>query len=108
MAQSYDYNNDNNPLVNTSGLSPDEKVLKIALARFEQTQEQTSSARQESLEDLYFFGGRQWPEAIMRDRTEDRRPVLTNNKIPEFCYRIINDMRQNRPTIKIRPVDSLT
>jgi len=100
--------NEENSLVNTTGLSPDEKVLKIALARFDQIQENTSAARQESLEDLYFFGGRQWPEAIMRDRTEDRRPVLTNNKIPEFCYRIINDMRQNRPTIKIRPVDSLT
>ena len=94
--------------VNTAGLTGDDKIIKIALARFEQIQEQTNAARQECLEDLSFFSGKQWLEQIMRDRVEDRRPVLTNNKIPEFCFRVVNDMRQNRPSIKIRPVDSLT
>ena len=53
------------------------------------------------------FTARQWPEAIKRERERDGRPTLTINKLPQFCKRVINDIRQNRPQIKVRAVDDV-
>jgi hypothetical protein len=94
--------------VDTQGLKGDDKIIAIALDRFKQCQEATNSMRAECLEDMSFFGGKQWAEEIMRERVTDRRPALTINKIPAFANRVINDIRQNMPAIKIRPIDSVT
>ena len=94
--------------VDTQGLKGDDKILAIALDRFKQCQESTNTLRAEALEDVGFFGGKQWAEEIMRERVTDRRPALTINKIPAFANRVINDIRQNMPAIKIRPIDSVT
>ncbi|KKL17337.1 hypothetical protein LCGC14_2486570, partial [marine sediment metagenome] len=49
--------------------------------------------------------GDQWPEEIRRERNEDGRPILTINRMPAFVDQVVNDIRQNRPSIKVRPVD---
>ena len=91
-----------------SDLSPDEKILTEARERFRLCCDYNSQIRAEALEDLKFFKGDQWNSLILRERTEDRRPALTINKLPATAQMVINQIRQNRPSIKVRPVDNLT
>jgi hypothetical protein len=50
----------------------------------------------------------QWPEAIrnLRNTPGQQRPMFTLNMGPSFCKQVMNDIRQNRPAIKVRPADS--
>src|SRR5271157_1008902 len=46
--------------------------------------------------------GCQWPDKIRREREGDNRPCLEINQIPAFLNQVLNDIRQNRPSIKVR------
>lgn len=61
--------------------------------------------RKEALVDLKFVAGEQWPDSIRLERESEGRPVLTINRMPQFVRQVTGDMRQNRPSIKVRPVD---
>src|ERR1017187_7352673 len=62
--------------------------------------------RKAALDDLKFRGGEQWPADIVAQRERDKRPCLTIDKLNKYVRQIVNDGRQNRPSIKVRPVDS--
>lgn len=49
--------------------------------------------------------GDQWDEDIKRDREREARPCLTSNKLPSFAKQVINDARQNKPSVRTAPVD---
>lgn len=55
-------------------------------------------------EDLEFVAGEQWDPKIAKDRADAQRPCLTVNKFPAFVGQIVNEARQKRPAIKVRPV----
>lgn len=59
-----------------------------------------------ALEDDKFVAGEQWPDEIRKERQEDRRPILTYNLFPSFTRQITNRIRQERPQIKVTPVES--
>jgi hypothetical protein len=99
---------ENYPETVTGEAKDDDKILRVACERFKQCLDAESIIRAAALEDLFFFNGQQWLESILKDRADDRRPALTINKMPTFANQVINDMRQNRPAIKIRPVDTVT
>jgi hypothetical protein len=75
--------------------------------------ESTSINRVYQNDDLRFAAGSpdnkyQWPEPLIRSREGDPngpRPVLTINKLPQHINQITNEQRQNRPVIKVLPVD---
>ena len=81
------------------------KIHDEALARFELVEDAESEIRKLSLEDINFSVGEQWPDQIKIERERDGRPCLVINKIPQFIQQITNDQRQNRPSIKVHPVD---
>lgn len=83
----------------------DSKILAEAHARLKLAEEAESEIRRLALEDLEFRAGNQWPESIKAERARDNRPCLTINRIPQFIQQITNDQRQNRPSIKVHPVD---
>lgn len=83
-----------------------QEFLETAFARFKQAEEAEREIRKEALDDLKFRAGDQWPDEIKRQRDQDNRPCLTVNKLPQFIRQITNDQRQNRPAIKVSPVDS--
>lgn len=83
----------------------DEKLLETAKKRFREAAEAETEIRRLSLEDKKFAAGEQWDEAIEAARKLDGRPCLTVNKIPQFTQQVTNDQRQNRPAIKVNPVD---
>jgi hypothetical protein len=82
-------------------------------ARLQVAIDATNENRIYQRDDLRFAAGSpdnkyQWPEAIVRLREGDpngARPVLTINKLPQHIYQVTNEQRQNRPSIKIIPVD---
>jgi len=83
----------------------DDAILAEALARFKLAEEAETEIRRLALEDLQFRAGNQWPEEVRAERDRDRRPCLTINRIPQFIQQITNDQRQNRPSIKVHPID---
>lgn len=62
--------------------------------------------KKNALDDIKFRSGEQWPEDVVTQRTRDKRPCLTVDKLNQYVRQIVNDGRQNRPSIKVRPVDS--
>lgn len=83
----------------------DEEILALAKKRFQLAQEAERDIRKEALDDLRFRAGDQWPEQVKNERQLDGRPCLTVNRIPQFVRQVTNDLRQNRPQIKVHPVD---
>lgn len=75
-----------------------------AKARFALASESSSEIRVSALEDFKFRSGDQWPDDVKYSRTLQKRPYLTINQLPMFLRQIINDQRQNRPSIKINAV----
>jgi hypothetical protein len=81
-------------------------LLKQAKEEFQECQDHEADNRAAALDDLRFSRGDQWPEDIIRQRTLERRPCLTINKMRAFIRQVVNDSRQNKPSIKVHPVDS--
>jgi len=74
--------------------------------RFKLAMEYWDDDRKAALDDIKFRGGDQWPDDIASQREKDKRPCLTVDKLSQYVRQIVNDGRQNRPSIKVRPVDS--
>lgn len=53
---------------------------------------------------LEFRDGKQWPDDLYNQRKIQQRPSLTINHTNTFCRRVVNNMRQQRPRIKVHPV----
>lgn len=81
------------------------KILNLAKERFKLAEEAEKELRELALEDLKFASGEQWPDAILRKRKAKNKPCLTVNRIPQFVRQVVNDIRQNKPAIKVSPVD---
>jgi len=52
---------------------------------------------------LEFEDGNQWPDDLANQRKISRRPSLTINHTRTFVRRVVNNMRQQRPRIKVHP-----
>lgn len=73
--------------------------------RFHAAEEAEAESRELELDDLKFRSGEQWPDKTKRERLQDDRPCLVINRIPQAIQQVTNDQRQNRPAIKVFPVD---
>lgn len=95
-----------------SGLTEDERTVMTAMRRFDICAKWESDCRQRMIEDVKFCNGDpdnlfQWDSAIRNARgygTVDERPCLTINKTRQHCLNIINDAKQNKPSVKVKPV----
>ena len=84
----------------------DKDIIKDAKEAFKQCEESEADNRETALEDLQFGRmGEQWEEKDKQSRDQDGRPCMTFNKLPAFVRQIVNDARQNKPSIKVHPVD---
>src|SRR5580765_5859379 len=96
-------------VADTTGMSPDEKLIQEAKDRFRRAEEYESEARVNFVFDMRFANGDsqnlyQWPNEVMRDRTSANRPCLTVNKTKTMILQVVNDQRQNPAQIEVRPV----
>jgi len=62
--------------------------------------------RQNALEDLKFGGGDQWPVELQNSRNLESRPVITVNKVDNYCRQVSNQQRQQRPRIKVHATNT--
>lgn len=83
-----------------------EEFLNLARTRFRLAAEAESQNRRDSLDDLKFSIGEQWPADIETQRTADGRPCLKMNRLPQFIRQVTNEQRQQRPAIQVSPVGS--
>jgi hypothetical protein len=83
----------------------DQEILARARARFTLCEEAEAEVRQEAVSDLKFCTGDQWPADVKTARELDKRPCLTINRLTEQVRQVLNEQRQNRPAIKVNPVD---
>lgn len=74
--------------------------------RFELCKTAWKKNRDRYVEDVKFASGEQWPEVIVKERERKGQPCLVVDKLNQYVRQVVNDSRQNRPSIKIRPVDS--
>jgi hypothetical protein len=85
---------------------PDD-LLKEAKDAFAASADASDENRQTALDDVRFARlSEQWLEADVSARQRNRRPCLTINKLPAFIRQVVNDARQNKPSIKVHPADS--
>ena len=78
-----------------------------ARKRFKRSYDATEEQYLTMIEDLNFLNGEDhWDQTLKTQRIEDNRPCLVINKLPAFLDQVVGDQRQNRPSAKIRPVDS--
>jgi hypothetical protein len=90
-------------------MATDSDLHAEALEAYEDAIDAADENRAGYCEDFRFARlGEQWPEEIRKARMTPgaERPMLTMNQMPAFARQVINDIRQNRPQTKIRPVDS--
>ncbi|WP_298966157.1 portal protein [uncultured Roseibium sp.] len=88
-------------------MSDDSGLLREAQDAFEEAEEFEKHNRDTYIEDNKFARlGEQWPEKIKEQRQADGRPCLTINKMPAFLRQVVNDARQNKPSMKVGAVDS--
>lgn len=82
-------------------------ILAEGKKKFGLAEDAENHNRQTAIEDIRFAReGIQWPDDIERQRIKDGRPCLTINKMPAFIRQVVNDARQNKPSIKVHPADS--
>lgn len=81
-----------------------DKVLATARKRMDRCISAEGDNRKNGLDDRKFEAGDQWPTTIMALREQDRRPCHTANKIPTLMHQVVNDIRQNRPSLYASPI----
>ncbi len=83
-----------------------EKWLSKRMKMLELAIDADRDNRSNGLDDLRFSDGDQWDEAEKDKRSQKKRPALTINLLPPYINQLVGDQRQNRPRVKLRPVDS--
>lgn len=87
--------------------SEDDDLLSAGLEDFRLCEEAETTNRMTALADITFSRlGEQWPPEIVAQRELEGRPCLTINKLPTFIRQVVNDARQNKPSIKVHAADS--
>lgn len=87
----------------------EKKLLQLAREQYAEAVEGLTETREEFEEDLRIFDGEGiWPERLRMAREADpkgARPCLNISDLGPRVHQVTNDFRQNRPAMKIRPVD---
>lgn len=89
------------------GLRGDRRILAEAKARHKKWKERESKFQSNFCNDMKFangdsYNGWQWPDGMIDDR--GGKPSITTNKVRQHCLQIVNDARQNKGQVEIRPV----
>src|SRR5882672_10031023 len=86
----------------------DAEIIEEAYERFDYCLSWESDFRNLYVQDVKFANadpdnGWQWPDDLRRDRMMQRRPALTINKVQNHVNLVVNDGRQNKAAIQIKP-----
>lgn len=90
------------------GLDGDARIVAEAKKRFNYCASWEGDARKRFLEDLKFANADpdnnwQWDDELRTYRQDRNKPCLTINKTRQHNLQIINDAKQNKPGVNVRP-----
>ena len=90
----------------TSSSDTDEDIITKAKKKFQDASDAFESNMNRYENDIKFARlGEQWEPEDVQARRIQGRPTLVINKLPSFIKQVVNDARQNKPSIKVHPVD---
>ena len=78
-----------------------DRLITEALEQFKESEERTSSWREQAKEDYKFAEGDQWPAEYKAMREAQRLPVLTIDRLEGPISQLVGDQRQNDIEIKV-------
>jgi hypothetical protein len=81
----------------------DKALLAEAKERYKLASDWWADNRKAWLEDAKFRQGDQWPDKIKKLREDSNRPCVVVDKLNQYVRQVVNDGRQNRPGVKVRP-----
>lgn len=88
-------------------MADEDDLLKEGREAFRLAADAEVENRQTYLDDYKFARKEeQWPADIIKQRETEGRPVITVSKMNAFIRQVVNDARQNKPSIKVHPADS--
>lgn len=87
----------------------EQKIVNVGKKRFKQCEAWEATARVRFDYDYKFANGDthnkyQWDNDLVLSREIEDKPCLTVNKTRQHNLMILNDMKQNKPGVRIRPV----
>ena len=82
----------------------DKEIFLEACERLRLAEQAEGQNRNNAIIALEFEDGQQWPDDLYNLRKINRRPTLTINHTRTMVRRVVNNMRQQRPRIKVHPV----
>ncbi len=86
------------------GSTDREKVADIH-RRYDEMMLTWSQIHEQGREDDNFIGGKQWDDETIQRRKQEGRPYFTFNMLPAFVRQVKNKIRQDRPQVRIMPVE---
>jgi predicted NBD/HSP70 family sugar kinase len=87
-------------------ITSDEKILETAVKRYHDCETPCSEIYRDALADIEFSAGEQWEGDMVKDR--EGRPCLVENRLSGMIHQVCNEQRQNRPMMRVTPVDDTT
>lgn len=83
----------------------DEEILEHAKRKFALARDFERDNRESALADIKFgLLSEQWGQDVKSKRDAEGKPCLTINKLAANIRQVVNDSRQNKPAIRVRPV----
>lgn len=61
--------------------------------------------REDGEQDADFVGGDQWEPKAFTKRKKAKRPILTWNRLQTFVAQVVNDGRENKPSVRVSAMD---
>ena len=100
-----------NPDTDAPAPNKEASIVETAKERYERGRDFYEDQRKLAIADTKFVMGDsdnhwQWREEDYKNREKDERVCLTVNISAQHCNQIINQIRQNRPSLKVSPADS--
>ncbi len=96
-------------------VSDDDKIVMEAQDRLKRWKDFEGTFPDLYRDDVKFANGDsdngwQWPRDLYNERTsgQNKRPALTINKVAQKVALIVNDARQNKPSVSIKPIGGET
>ncbi len=81
-------------------------IIKQAKDFFTLASDAERENRKSALDDIEFsLLGKQWEQSDIDRRKSRGKPCLTINKLVAYVHQVVNNSRQNKPSISVKPVD---
>ena len=87
-------------------MADESDIVQEAVQFLQESADADSTNRSAEMEDLRFSYGEQWVAEMQNQRTLEHRPWFTINETETYIRQICNQMRQQRPRIKVHGMNN--